>query len=415
MDRIAKYKIEKKLGQGGMGIVYKCLDTEQDRHAAVKVLPQQLAADPAFLQRFRREVVTLQRLDNPNIVRIFDQGEYDGAYYYAMEFVDGVSLESLLDAREKMDPLRALRIIRACAEALQHSHSQGIIHRDIKPGNIMLTSNEEVKLTDFGIAKVLDATRMTATQGVLGTVEYMSPEQSQGRHVDGRSDLYSLGVVLYQCLTTRLPITGTTPTEIIMKLRTQQVDPPSAWVPGLPRSMDELVARMLAKEPSKRVESAQELLREIDRVEKQIVTGTGVPAAISKDAILTSEGHVAPWRNPWVIVFVVGVAGLVAYLLLHDKHPAPKTNGSPVAVQPPEAETGPHVLMLLWARRALAQGRYDYATDLCNMITTHFPQTKQADQAVKLMGEIEKAKQEAEKPKVKPPPSKLEPGPIPEL
>ena len=143
---------------------------------------------------------------------------------------------------------------------------------------------------DFGIAKVLDATRMTATLGVLGTVEYMSPEQSQGRHVDGRSDLYSLGVVLYQCLTARLPITGTTPTEVIMKLRTHQIDPPGAWVPDLPKSLDALVMRLLERDSSKRVESARELLRELDRVERQIKAGiTGHEPVGSADRILRTE------------------------------------------------------------------------------------------------------------------------------
>ena len=182
METIGKYIIEKKIGQGGMGIVYKCLDPEQKRSAAVKVLPQQFAADPAFLQRFKREVMTLQRLDHPSIVTIYDQGETDGSYYYAMEFIEGVSLDGLLDDRDKLPALEAIAIVRGCAQALQYSHSQGIIHRDIKPANIMVLKDHAIKLMDFGIAKVTDATRMTATQGVLGTVEYMSPEQSQGRH-----------------------------------------------------------------------------------------------------------------------------------------------------------------------------------------------------------------------------------------
>jgi serine/threonine protein kinase len=398
MDRIGKYTIEKKLGQGGMGIVYKCMDTEQQRLAAVKVLPQQLAADPAFLQRFRREVTTLQRLDNPNIVKIYDQGEYDGAYYYAMEYVDGVSLESMLDERERMAPLRALSIIKACAEALKHSHAQGIIHRDIKPANIMFTAQEEVKLMDFGIAKVLDATRMTATQGVLGTVEYMSPEQSQGRHVDARSDMYSLGVVLYQCLTARLPITGTTPTEIIMKLRTQQVDPPSAWVPSLPRSMDELVARMLVKDPARRIESATELLREVERVEKQISTGTGIPASVSKEAIITSGVHTAPWRNPWLIALAIGATGLIGYQLLQPK-PAAETaqQEPPVVVQPVEPSVAQAGTLLRWARRAVTQGKFEYATDLCDMVMRHFPDSKQAEEAEAFLPEIDKAREEAAK------------------
>jgi len=246
MEKIGNYIIEEKLGQGGMGIVYKCRDAETGRAAAVKILPRQLAANVVFLQRFKREVLTLRRLDHPNIVQIYDQGEADGSFYYAMEFVEGVSLESVLEKREKMAPARAMSLIRGCAEALEHSHAQGIIHRDVKPANIMLAEDGGVKLTDFGIAKLLDATRMTATQGVLGTVEYMSPEQSQGRRVDARSDLYSLGVVLYQCLTSRVPITGSNPTEIIMKLRTQQIDPPIAWVPELPKNLSDSPAGIVS-------------------------------------------------------------------------------------------------------------------------------------------------------------------------
>ncbi len=259
MEKIGKYVIESKLGQGGMGIVYKCLDPETGRHTAVKVLPQQMTASPSFLQRFKREVLTLQRLDHPNIVRIYDDGEWEGAYYYAMEYVEGVGLDSILADKERMPPLEALHIIRACAEALQHSHARAVIHRDIKPANIMITSDGGVKLMDFGIAKVLDATRMTETLSVLGTVEYMSPEQSQGRYVDAHSDLYSLGVVLYQCLTARVPISGTTPTEVIMKLRTHQIEPPSAWTPGLPKSLDALVMHLLERDTSKRLASAAEL------------------------------------------------------------------------------------------------------------------------------------------------------------
>jgi len=274
-----------------------------------------------------------------------------------------------------------------------------------------------VKLTDFGIAKVLDATRMTATQGVLGTVEYMSPEQSQGRHVDGRSDLYSLGVVLYQCLTARLPITGTTPTEIIMKLRTQQVDPPSSWTPALPRSMDDLVERMLAKEPSKRIESAMELIREIDRVEGQISSGATDPSSISKEAILTSRQESSLWSNPWMIMCAVGVLGFAAYMFLPSKQADP----------PPESVTGttlasgegarPQIPMLLAAVRARGQGNFDCATDICNLILKYYPGSKQAEQAVKELDNIEqarKAAKEAQEKSEKPAP-KLTPGNVPEL
>lgn len=389
METIGKYIIEKKIGQGGMGIVYKCLDPEQKRSAAIKVLPQQFAADPAFLQRFKREVMTLQRLDHPSIVKIFDQGETDGSYYYAMEFIEGVSLDGLLDDRDKLPPMEAITIIRGCAQALQYSHSQGIIHRDIKPANIMVLKDQAIKLMDFGIAKVTDATRMTATQGVLGTVEYMSPEQSQGRHVDGRSDLYSLGVVFYQCLTGRLPITGSTPTEVIMKLRTHQVDPPRSWEPNLPRSVDDLIMRLLAKEPEKRVESAQELLRELDRVEYQIKSGiTGQRPAVGEQPILSSSEDPCPpfWRNPWFILCLVIFFVLVGWLLFGRQPAAPPgATATTTATAAPSryGEKVPQeVTLLRWITTARKEKRYDYARDMCAILITYFPETPEGNLAL---------------------------------
>ena len=386
-QKIGKYVIEQKLGQGGMGIVYKCRDIEANRFVAVKVLPQQLASDAAFLQRFKREVTTLKRLDHANIVRIYDQGAADGSYYYAMEFAEGESLESVLQAKEKMDPLRAIGIIRGCAEALEHSHAKGIVHRDIKPANIMLTPEGGVKLMDFGIAKVLDATRMTATMGVLGTVEYMSPEQSQGRHVDARSDLYSLGVLLYQCLTTRLPITGTNPTEIIMKLRTQQIDAPDSWVPELPKNLSSLIMQLLSKEPSKRLESARELLRELDRVAKQIKAGmTGHGSGLVTDRVLSTgvPPPAAAWRNPWVIGLIILVA-LTAIWLKASPSEQPAT--APPLVTPPtqNADNASHPaqckMLLLWAQRSRERKEYDLARRYCTFLIQTFPGTAHADEA----------------------------------
>jgi len=400
MEKIGRYVIEKKLGQGGMGIVYKCLDPEAKRLAAVKVLPQQLAADPSFLQRFKREVMTLQRLDHPNIVRIYDQGETDGAWYYAMEFVDGATLDSILDKNEKMEPLRAIRIVRGCAQALEHSHSRGIVHRDLKPANIMLTADDTVKLTDFGIAKVLDATRMTSTQGVLGTVEYMSPEQSQGRHVDARSDLYSLGVVLYQCLTARLPITGTNPTDIIMKLRTQQIDPPSAWVPDLPKSLSALVMRLLEKEPSKRVESARELLRELDGVQARMASGPAAPPeeAAERRVLGVSERGMPTWRFMFLVTIGAVVLIVGIWLLRPRQNEAAKSPPVPAPAPGTGEATVPERALYLMARRAHGRKNYEYASDLCNVIIKYFPNTDQAPQAQKLLQTIAQDKATAPAP-----------------
>jgi serine/threonine protein kinase len=383
METIGKYLIEKKLGQGGMGIVYKCTHPDHEHPAAVKVLPQQLAADPSFLQRFKREIITLQRLDHPNIIKIIEQGDAAGSWYYAMEYADGVSLEDVLAGEKRLDPLRAVGIIRSCAEALEHSHSRGVVHRDIKPANIMLIKDDGIKLMDFGIAKVLDATRMTMTQGVLGTVEYMSPEQSQGRMVDARSDIYSLGVVFYRCLTGRLPIVGSTPTEVIMKLRTQQVDPPKAWLPELSKRCNDLVMRMLEKDPAKRVESARELLRELDRVEQQMISEREQGKTPTSERVLTTGVAPSPaaWRNPWVIALVVLAIGFGAWFLWHQKQL--EQAASTVETESAGRDTGykRRELMLEWARRSLDRDELDTAQDLYEHIVRFYPNSKEAKAA----------------------------------
>lgn len=381
METIGKYRIEGKLGQGGMGIVYKCLDAGNDRFAAVKILPQQLAADPGFLQRFKREIITLQRLDHPNIIKIYEQGDVEGAWFYAMEYAEGTSLEDLLATEKRLDTLRAIGIIKSCAEALEHSHARGVVHRDIKPANIMLIKDDGVKLMDFGIAKVLDATRMTMTQGVLGTVEYMSPEQSQGKMVDGRSDIYSLGVVLYRCITGRLPITGNTPTDVMLKLRTQQIDPPREWMPDIPRRLDELIMRMLEKDPAKRVESARELVRELERVQQQLQT-----AEIQADKKSTREriihtGVRPPQRtflNPWMIGLFIMVAAVTWWVIKQEDTPEPIEENAPVTATGRETGYRRRQLLLEWADRDLRRQEFESAEDLYRHVIQFHPDTDEA-------------------------------------
>ena len=318
-DMLGKYEIVSELGRGGMGVVYKGRDPETSEDVAIKVLPAQMAMDPVFRQRFIREVRTLQRLEHPNIVRIYDSGHHEGSLWYAMEFVEGTDLERELKEHKRLNPLRAVSILLEATKALAYSHTQRVIHRDIKPANIMLATNGAVKLADFGIARVTDATRMTATAGVLGTVEYMSPEQASGVVVDERTDVYSLGVVFYISVTGRLPITGKNPSEMLMRIRTQQVDPPSNWIPDLPRNVNELIVQMLEKDRAKRIMSAQALQRELERIQKQLTDPTSAED-LASSLPAPKEVEAIPLGRMLPLVAMVFAAGLgVGYLLFRGE------------------------------------------------------------------------------------------------
>jgi serine/threonine-protein kinase len=207
-DRLGNWIVYKELGRGGMGRVFLGREELTGRQVALKVLAAELAQEVGFLQRFQREIEALQKLDHPNIVHFYKSGYENGFYYYAMEYVEGENLEEILAKRQRLPYDEVLAIAQQVCAALKHAHDHGIIHRDLKPPNLLMTADGVVKLTDFGIAKVFAADNLTSTGSVLGTAEFMSPEQATGKPVSKRSDLYSLGVVLYALLTGRPPFQG---------------------------------------------------------------------------------------------------------------------------------------------------------------------------------------------------------------
>src|SRR5262245_40402252 len=202
-ENLGKWRIFKELGRGGMGRVYLAQEEGTGRQAAVKVLAGELAQDVGFLQRFQREIETLSQLTHPNIVRFYESGCENGHYFYAMEYVDGQSLDETLAAHKRLPWREVLHIALQLCPALRHVHDHGVVHRDLKPSNIIRTAAGQVKLMDFGIAKIFASTHLTATGGVVGTAEFISPEQASGKPVTKRSDLYSLGVVMYTLLVGR--------------------------------------------------------------------------------------------------------------------------------------------------------------------------------------------------------------------
>ncbi|HEY2741593.1 MAG TPA: Stk1 family PASTA domain-containing Ser/Thr kinase [Gaiellaceae bacterium] len=260
-----RYRIERKLGAGGMADVYLAEDQELGRRVAIKILNSRHGNDDQFIERFRREAKNAAALNHPNIVSIYDRGEAEDTYYIAMEFLDGRTLKELIIGRGAAPINVAIEYARQILSALRFAHRHGIVHRDIKPHNVLVDGEGRVKVTDFGIARA-GTSQMTETGSIVGTAQYLSPEQAKGGEVDPRSDLYSLGVVLYELLTGKTPFDGETPVEIAMKHLSTTPKPPSTLRPDVPRELDMVVMRALAKNPDERYQSADEMEGDLERV-----------------------------------------------------------------------------------------------------------------------------------------------------
>ena len=259
-----RYQVVRKLGAGGMANVYLAEDQELGRGVAIKILNDRHANDEQFVERFRREAKNAAALSHPNIVSIYDRGEAEGTYYIAMEYLDGRTLKELIVQRGPAPVTVSVEYARQVLSALRFAHRHGIVHRDIKPHNVLVDAEGRVKVTDFGIARA-GASQMTEAGSIVGTAQYLSPEQARGTDVDQRSDLYSLGVVLYELITGTLPFNGDTPVEIAMKHLSTVPEPPSERRPDIPRDLDLIVMRALAKDPDDRYASAEEMDADLER------------------------------------------------------------------------------------------------------------------------------------------------------
>src|SRR5437660_3627428 len=276
-----RYVIKRKLGSGGMADVYLAEDQELGRRVALKLLNERHAADEQFVERFRREAQSAAGLSHPNIVSIFDRGRAEGTYYIAMEYLDGRTLKELL-VRNGPTPIPiAIDYARQIIGAISFAHRNGIVHRDIKPHNIVVGSDGRLKVTDFGIARS-GASQMTEAGSIVGTAQYLSPEQARGAPVDPRSDLYSLGIVLYEMLTGHVPFTGDTPVEIAMKHLSQVPEPPSKLRPQVPHDLDAVVMRAIAKDPDQRYGSAEEMEADLARVARGVAVAPQTEEAMTQ-------------------------------------------------------------------------------------------------------------------------------------
>ncbi|HEX3454612.1 MAG TPA: Stk1 family PASTA domain-containing Ser/Thr kinase, partial [Gaiellaceae bacterium] len=260
-----RYRIQRKLGAGGMADVYLAEDQELGRRVAIKILNSRHGNDDQFIERFRREAKNAAALNHPNIVSIYDRGEAEDTYYIAMEYLDGRTLKELIVSRGAAPVNVAIEYARQILSALRFAHRHGIVHRDIKPHNVLVDGEGRVKVTDFGIARA-GTSQMTEAGLIVGTAQYLSPEQARGGEVDPRSDLYSLGIVLYELLTGKTPFDGETPVEIAMKHLSTAPKPPSKLRPDVPPELDAVVLRALAKNPDDRYQNADEMEADLERV-----------------------------------------------------------------------------------------------------------------------------------------------------
>ena len=259
-----RYEIIKTIGEGGMANVYLANDTILDRKVAIKVLRGDLSNDEKFIRRFQREALSVSNLSHPNIVEVYDVGEEDGQYYIVMEYIEGKTLKQLLKKRETLTLTEVIDIMLQLTDGLAHAHESYIIHRDIKPQNIMILDNGLVKITDFGIAMALNATQLTQTNSVMGSVHYLPPEQANGKSATVKSDIYSLGILMYELITGSVPFKGDNAVEIALKHMKEKIPSIRKQNPTIPQTVENIVIKATAKNPRNRYDSVKEMHEDLE-------------------------------------------------------------------------------------------------------------------------------------------------------
>ncbi|HEY5164608.1 MAG TPA: Stk1 family PASTA domain-containing Ser/Thr kinase [Acidimicrobiia bacterium] len=367
-----RYRVVSRLGAGGMADVFLAEDQQLGRKVALKLLHRRFAEDPDFVERFRREAQAAAGLQHPNVVGIYDRGEYDGTYYIAMEYLPGRTLKQVIREEAPLDPIRAINIAIQILKAARFAHRRGIIHRDLKPHNVMIDDAGDAKVTDFGIARA-GASDMTETGSIMGTAQYLSPEQAQGHSVSASSDLYSVGVVLYEMLTGRVPFDADAAVTIALKHVSEAPVPPSAINPAIPPELEQTVLWTLNKNPADRPVDADQLITVLEHCRASIEAGgagqntasmaavaagaaAGLPtagalaeaaaayeaAAAASDARNGTGEHATgeegeperqraawvPWAWGLLVALLVAGAATAAYFISRPKHyPVPRVTG----------------------------------------------------------------------------------------
>lgn len=313
--QLGPYRVVAPLGEGGMAAVYKAYQPGMDRYVALKILPRHFASDPQFAARFQQEAKVIANLQNPHILPVHDFGEADGYTYIVMPYVEGGTLASLL--RGQPLPLEQMRsVISQVGDALDYAHSRGLVHRDVKPSNVLVDERGNCLLTDFGIAKIVEGNvKLTNTGGILGTPAYMSPEQGLGQKLDGRSDIYALGVILYEMATGRIPYNAETPMGIVTKHITDPLPPPRSVNPGLPEAVERVILKALAKNADDRYQTARAMVEALDDAMPAEESHEAAPQAVIRTAppqreVPKPRRTVSGWVWVALAVAIVGCIGL---------------------------------------------------------------------------------------------------------
>lgn len=275
--RLGPFEIVEEIGRGGMGVIYRAVQYPLQREVALKVMSPLLGHDPEFVQRFIREAQIAARLSHPNIVYVYDQGQIDGYLYIVMEYVNGLDLGAVLEQRGSLPVSETLALVQQICQALAYAHQEGVVHRDIKPSNVILDRQRRVKITDFGLAKALAFPSVTSTGEILGSPEYLSPEQYRGEAVDARVDVYALGLVLYQMITGRPAFQAADPASLMFRILNDPPPAPHTLAPHIPPGLESIILRCLAKEPHQRYADAAQLLSALESVPRQSLQQVAPP------------------------------------------------------------------------------------------------------------------------------------------